>query len=87
MQELGRNADEIELTTGTPDMASATSSMADKGISRLVMPPPGTSADDIRRGLSSSLRQLFGTFGVCRSAKCRLATPTSILCGGHHQMA
>lgn len=51
-RELGRNADEIELTTGTPDMSlDNIKAMADKGISRLVMPPPGTSADDIRRGL------------------------------------
>ena len=27
--------------------------MADKGISRLVMPPPGRDASDIRRGLES----------------------------------
>ena len=51
-RELGRNADEKELTTGTPDMSlDNIKAMADKGISRLVMPPPGTSADDIRRGL------------------------------------
>lgn len=50
--EIGRNPDEIELTTGTPDLsADNIKAMADRGISRLVLPPPGHDASDIRRGL------------------------------------
>ncbi len=51
---IGRPADEIELTTGSPDMSlDNIKVMAEKGISRLVMPPPGSSKDDIRRGLET----------------------------------
>jgi probable F420-dependent oxidoreductase len=49
---IGRDSDQIELTTGTPDMSlDSIKAMADKGISRLVMPPPGRDGTDIRRGL------------------------------------
>ncbi len=49
---IGRDPDQIELTTGTPDMSlDSIKAMADKGISRLVMPPPGHDGGDIRRGL------------------------------------
>ena len=51
---IGRNPDELELTTGTPDMSlDNIKSMADKGISRLVMPPPGRNKDDIRKGIET----------------------------------
>ena len=53
-EHIGRDPAEIELTTGTPDMSiDNIKTMADKGISRLVMPPPGRDASDIRRGLES----------------------------------
>jgi probable F420-dependent oxidoreductase len=52
--KLGRDPSEIELTTGTPDMTlEGIESMAQKGIHRLVMPPPGRDASDIRAGLES----------------------------------
>jgi len=51
---ISRDHRDIELTTGTPDMSvDNINAMADKGISRLVMPPPGRDADDIRRGLEN----------------------------------
>jgi len=51
---IGRNPDDLEITTGTPDMRlDNIKAMADKGISRLVMPPPGNNANDIRRGLEN----------------------------------
>ncbi|MEM7078735.1 MAG: LLM class F420-dependent oxidoreductase [Pseudomonadota bacterium] len=50
--KIGRDPAEIELTTGTPDMnLDGIKQMQDKGIERLVMPPPGNSKDDIRRGV------------------------------------
>ena len=53
-EEIGRDAAEIELTTGTPDMSlDGIKAMQDRGISRLVMPPPGRSKDDIRAGLET----------------------------------
>ena len=49
---INRDPAEVELTTGTPDMSlDNIRLMADKGISRLVVPPPGRNADDIRRGI------------------------------------
>ena len=51
---IGRDVENIELTTGTPDMSvDNIKAMADRGISRLVMPPPGHDAGDIRRGLEN----------------------------------
>lgn len=51
-ERIGRNPADVEVTTGTPDMSlDNIKAMADKGISRLVMPPPGQSKDDIRAGL------------------------------------
>lgn len=53
-QQLDRDPDEIELTTGTPDMSlDNIKVMAEKGISRLIMPPPGRDKNDIRKGLES----------------------------------
>lgn len=51
---LGRDPSELEITTGTPDMTLENiESMAEKGVDRLVMPPPGHDAGDIRKGLES----------------------------------
>ncbi len=51
---LGRDANEIEMTTGTPDMSlDNIKLMADKGISRLILPPPGRDKNDIRKGLET----------------------------------
>ena len=53
-ERIDRNPDEIEITTGTPDMSlDNIKLMEDKGISRLVMPPPGGDKDDIRRGIEN----------------------------------
>ena len=53
-ERIGRNPAEIEITTGTPDMSlDNIKAMADRGVSRLTIPPPGTNADDIRQGLES----------------------------------
>ena len=53
-ERIGRNPADIELTTGTPDMTlDGIKKMADKGISRLVMPPPGRNAEEVRRGLET----------------------------------
>ena len=59
-EEIGRDADEIELTTGTPDMSlDNIRVMADKGINRLVMPPPGRNKEDIRRGLETFAQKVI----------------------------
>jgi len=53
-QRINRNSEEIEITTGTPDMSlDNIKAMQDKGVSRLVMPPPGKSKDDIREGIEN----------------------------------
>lgn len=51
-QRVGRDPDSIEVTTGTPDLSlDNIKAMADKGISRLILPPPGQDKTDIRAGL------------------------------------
>jgi len=53
-ERIGRAPSEVEVTTGTPDMSlDNIKTMADKGISRLVMPPPGQGKEDVRRGLEA----------------------------------
>lgn len=52
--KIGRDPTEIEITTGTPNMTpEGIQDMAAKGISRLTVPVPGTSKDDIRQGLEN----------------------------------
>ena len=53
-EKIGRDPRDIEITTGTSDMTvDNIKALADKGVSRLVIPPPGRDADDIRKGLDS----------------------------------
>ena len=62
-EKIGRNPDEIELTTGTPDMSlDSIKAMQDRGITRLVSPPPGQSKDDIRRGLETFAENVIRHF-------------------------
>ncbi len=57
---IGRDPAEIEVTTGTPNMSlDNIKAMADKGISRLVMPPLGRSKDDIRRGVETFAEEVI----------------------------
>lgn len=62
-RQIGRNSSEIEITTGTPDMSlDNIRAMADKGIGRLVVPPPGKDASDIRRGVEAFAESVLRHF-------------------------
>jgi probable F420-dependent oxidoreductase len=51
-EQLGRNPDEIEIsTTGTKDLDAA-HRLQDIGVSRIVVPPPGFDAEGLKRGLA-----------------------------------
>jgi|TARA_Y100000310_G_C20660590_1_gene804500 probable F420-dependent oxidoreductase len=51
-EAIGRNPDDVEITTGTPNMTpDGIKEMEDRGVVRLTVPVPGTNKDDIRQGL------------------------------------
>jgi len=62
-QRIGRDPASVEITTGTPDLTlDNIRAMQDKGISRLVLPPPGQDASDIRHGLEHLAETLLRHF-------------------------
>lgn len=62
-KEIERNPDEIEITTGTPNMtADGIKEMEDRGVVRLTVAPPGTNKDDIRQGLEQFAERIINKF-------------------------
>lgn len=52
-QKIGRNPDEIELTTGAPLRSlDDVKRLEDLGVARLIVPPPGFDKDAIEKGLA-----------------------------------
>lgn len=59
-ESAGRDPDSVEITTGAAEDAAGQARLEGLGVSRVVIPPPALSADDIGPALERTLDRLFG---------------------------
>ena len=59
---IGRNPEEIEITSGSLPTADEVKRLEDMGVSRFVMGPPGFAPDDVEKGLEKLGNELFSKF-------------------------
>lgn len=56
----GRDADAIEITTGAPRDAAGMGELVELGVTRVVIPPPALTADEIGPAIERTMDQLRG---------------------------
>ena len=56
----GRDADAIEITTGAPRDAAGMAELVELGVTRVVIPPPALTADEIGPAIERTMDQLRG---------------------------
>lgn len=61
-EKIGRDPDEIEISTGGAFTLDAVRKLEDKGVSRIVTGPPGFTPDQIEKGFDTWVDQVFSKF-------------------------